>query len=393
MKKMNSAVYLFSLGHFATDWAQGAIPALLPYFIQNYNLSYRAAAALIFANVLISSLLQPVFGYYSDRISRPWFVPLGPVLCGTAITAIGFSTTYEGVFLASALSGIGSAIFHPEGALMVNRVSGKAKGQALGIFSVGGNAGFAVGPIVAGFCAYKIGIHSLVLFGIINLLLGAALSWQMSSVLRQVAAQQQLEAENAGAEEKKNDWNSFGKLFFAILARSLSFTLSNTFIPIYWITVLHTSATQGTTALSILFTLGAVITFVGGVISDRFGFVKVIRAAFICMVPTYLLLTHTTNVWLATALLFPAAISIFLPYSPIVVLGQTYLAKNAGFASGITLGLSTTLGGIFAPLVGWAADIWGLVPALQIFWITGLLGAVAAFTLPLIDGHADKGTD
>ena len=364
-----------------------------PYFIQNYNLSYRAAAALIFANVLISSLLQPVFGYYSDRISRPWFVPLGPVLCGTAITAIGFSTTYEGVFLASALSGIGSAIFHPEGALMVNRVSGKAKGQALGIFSVGGNAGFAVGPIVAGFCAYKIGIHSLVLFGIINLLIGAALSWQMSSVLRQVAVQQQLEAENAGAEEKKNDWNSFGKLFFAILARSLSFTLSNTFIPIYWITVLHTSATQGTTALSILFTLGAVITFVGGVISDRFGFVKVIRAAFICMVPTYLLLTHTTNVWLATALLFPAAISIFLPYSPIVVLGQTYLAKNAGFASGITLGLSTTLGGIFAPLVGWAADIWGLVPALQIFWITGLLGAVAAFTLPLIDGHADKGTD
>lgn len=276
---------------------------------------------------------------------------------------------------------------------MVNRVSGKAKGQALGIFSVGGNAGFAVGPIVAGFCAYKIGIHSLVLFGIINLLIGAALSWQMSSVLRQVAVQQQLEAENAGAEEKKNDWNSFGKLFFAILARSLSFTLSNTFIPIYWITVLHTSATQGTTALSILFTLGAVITFVGGVISDRFGFVKVIRAAFICMVPTYLLLTHTTNVWLATALLFPAAISIFLPYSPIVVLGQTYLAKNAGFASGITLGLSTTLGGIFAPLVGWAADIWGLVPALQIFWITGLLGAVAAFTLPLIDGHADKGTD
>ena len=345
------------------------------------------------ALVLISSLLQPVFGYYSDRISRPWFVPLGPVLCGTAITAIGFSTTYEGVFLASALSGIGSAIFHPEGALMVNRVSGKAKGQALGIFSVGGNAGFAVGPIVAGFCAYKIGIHSLVLFGIINLLIGAALSWQMSSVLRQVAAQQQLEAENAGAEEKKNDWNSFGKLFFAILARSLSFTLSNTFIPIYWITVLHTSATQGTTALSILFTLGAVITFVGGVISDRFGFVKVIRAAFICMVPTYLLLTHTTNVWLATALLFPAAISIFLPFSPIVVLGQTYLAKNAGFASGITLGLSTTLGGIFAPLVGWAADIWGLVPALQIFWITGLLGVVAAFTLPLTDGHADKGTD
>ena len=100
------------------------------------------------------------------------------------------------------------------------------------------------------------------------------------------------------------------------------------------------------------------------------------------MVPTYFILTHTTNVWLATVLLIPAAVSVFMPYSPIVVLGQSYLAKNAGFASGVTLGLSTTLGGIFAPLVGRAADIWGLVTALQIFWIAGIAGLVAAFMLP-----------
>lgn len=146
--------------------------------------------------------------------------------------------------------------------------------------------------------------------------------------------------------------------------------------------MLHASATQGTTALSILFTIGACITFGGGLLADRLGYVKVIRAAFFCMVPTYLFLTHTTDIWVATALLVPAAVSIFMPYSPIVVLGQTYLAKNAGFASGVTLGLTTTLGGIFAPLVGGAADRWGLVPALQIFWIAGLIGLIAAFFLP-----------
>ena len=382
MKKIDPAVYLFSLGHLSVDWCQGAIPALLPYFIRNYDLSYQAAGTLIFANVLVASVLQPLFGYYSDRISRPWFIPLGTLFCGISVALMGFCTSFAAIFDAAMLSGVGSAIFHPEAALMVNRIAVKAKGQALGTFSVGGNAGFAIGPIAAGICAYKLGIHTLLVFGIVNAVLAIALWTKMSYVLRQVYLSDSKETEKKAVRVKANDWKAFGILSLPIFARSIGFTLSNTFIPIYWMTVLHASATQGTTALSILFTIGACITFGGGLLADRYGYVKIIRAAFLCMVPAYLLLTHTTNLWLATALLLPAAVSIFMPYSPIVVLGQTYLAKNAGFASGVTLGLTTTLGGIFAPLVGAAADRWGLVPALQIFWIAGLIGLIASFFLP-----------
>ena len=382
MKKIDPAVYLFSLGHLSVDWCQGAIPALLPYFIRNYDLSYQAAGTLVFANVLVASVLQPLFGYSSDRISRPWFIPLGTLFCGISVALMGFCTSFAAIFAAAMLSGVGSAIFHPEAALMVNRMAAKAKGQALGTFSVGGNAGFAIGPIVAGICAYKLGIHTLLVFGIVNTVLAAALWTKMSYVLRQASLSDRNETEKKAVKAKENDWKAFGILSLPIFARSIGFTLSNTFIPIYWMTVLHASATQGTTALSILFTMGACITFGGGLLADRFGYVKIIRAAFFCMVPAYLLLTHTTNLWLATALLLPAAVSIFMPYSPIVVLGQTYLAKNAGFASGVTLGLTTTLGGIFAPLVGATADRWGLVPALQIFWIAGLIGLIASFFLP-----------
>jgi FSR family fosmidomycin resistance protein-like MFS transporter len=382
VKKIDPAVYLFSLGHLSVDWCQGAIPALLPYFIRNYDLSYQEAGTLIFANVLVASVLQPLFGYYSDRISRPWFIPLGTLFCGISVALMGFCTSFSAIFAAAMLSGVGSAVFHPEAALMVNRIAAKAKGQALGTFSVGGNAGFAVGPIVAGICAYKLAIHSLLIFGIVNAVLAVALWTKMPYVLRQVSLFKKQETEKQDVRVKDNDWKAFGILSLPIFARSIGFTLSNTFIPIYWMTVLHASATQGTTALSILFTIGACITFGGGLLADRFGYVKIIRAAFFCMVPTYLLLTHTTDIWVATALLLPAAISIFMPYSPIVVLGQTYLAKNAGFASGVTLGLTTTLGGIFAPLVGGAADRWGLVPALQIFWIAGLIGLIASFFLP-----------
>ena len=382
MEKIDPAVYLFSLGHLSVDWCQGAIPSLLPYFIRNYDLSYQAAGTLIFANVLVASVLQPLFGYYSDRISRPWFIPLGTLFCGISVALMGFCTSFAAIFAVAMLSGVGSAIFHPEAALMVNRIAARAKGQALGTFSVGGNAGFAIGPIVAGICAYKLGIRTLLIFGIINTVLAIALWTKMPYVLRQMSLSDRNETEKKTVKAKENDWKAFGILSLPIFARSIGFTLSNTFIPIYWMTVLHASATQGTTALSILFTIGACITFGGGLLADRYGYVKIIRAAFLCMVPAYLLLTHTTDIRAATALLLPAAMSIFMPYSPIVVLGQTYLAKNAGFASGVTLGLTTTLGGIFAPLVGAAADRWGLVPALQIFWIAGLIGLIASFFLP-----------
>lgn len=377
---MNRLVYLFSLGHFAVDWCQGAVPALLPYFILQYDLSYREAATLIFANMMVASVIQPVFGYYSDKVSKPWFVPLGPLLAGASVVWIGFSTSYASLFAAAMMCGLGSSLFHPEGALMVNRIAGGEKGRALGAFSVGGNAGFAIGPAVAGLCAYGVGIEGLALFGVVNAAIAAAIFLCMPRALRAAAQSEAAAKKQRGAAE--NDWASFGKLSVIILARALGFTLCNTFIPLYWIHVLGTDEGAGSTALSILFTVGACLTYGGGLLADRFSMRTIIRGAFLVMIPAMFLLTNSTDVTVATALLLPAAAAIFMPYSPIVVLGQTYLAKNAGFASGVTLGLTTTLGGLFAPVVGWAADLWGLQNALQILWVAGLAGLAAAMSLP-----------
>ena len=379
---MNPSVYFFALGHLATDWSQGAIPALLPYFIAHYGLSYQEAGMLVFANVLIASVMQPLFGYYSDKISKPWFVPMGCLICGCAISSVGFTGSYAALFTAALCCGVGSALFHPEAALMVNRISGNRKGRAMGIFSVGGNAGFAIGPLLAGLCAYRLGIHALLIFGVLNTILAFSIYLRLPSALRASSLEEKKEALIHGEREKRNDWVSFGKLSVLILARSLGFTLSNTFIPLLWIHVLGATEGEGTTALSILFGLGACFTYLGGVLADKIGFLKIIRTAFLCMVPAYFLLTHTGSLVLASLLLIPAALSVFMPYSPIVILGQTYLGRNAGFASGVTLGLSTTLAGIFAPMVGWAADMWGLQAALQILWAAGLLGVVVSFTLP-----------
>lgn len=329
---------------------------------------------------MVASVIQPVFGYYADKVSKPWFVPLGPLLAGASVVWIGFSTSYASLFAAAMVCGLGSSLFHPEGALMVNRIAGGEKGRALGSFSVGGNAGFAIGPAAAGLCAYGIGIEGLALFGVVNAAIAAAIFLCMPRALRAAAQSEAAAKKQRGAAE--NDWASFGKLSVIILARALGFTLCNTFIPLYWIHVLGTDEGAGSTALSILFTVGACLTYGGGLLADRFSMRTIIRGAFLVMIPAMFLLTNSTDVTVATALLLPAAAAIFMPYSPIVVLGQTYLAKNAGFASGVTLGLTTTLGGLFAPVVGWAADLWGLQNALQILWVAGIAGLAAAMSLP-----------
>ena len=104
MKKLDPHVYLFTMGHFSVDWAQGGIPALLPYFITACQLNYQQAAGIIFANILLSSVTQPLIGYYSDRISKPWLVPLGPVLSGLSLTALAFTTNYWVILFCSMIS-------------------------------------------------------------------------------------------------------------------------------------------------------------------------------------------------------------------------------------------------------------------------------------------------
>ena len=113
MHRFDPRIYLFTLGHFSVDWAQGAIPALLPYFIATCNLNYQDAGTLIFANILLSSIAQPVFGYYADRVSKPWFVPAGPIISGVSLAVLPFVTDYWLIFLCSMFSGFGSAVYHP----------------------------------------------------------------------------------------------------------------------------------------------------------------------------------------------------------------------------------------------------------------------------------------
>ena len=139
---------MLCLGHLFTDINQGALPAMLPFLIPAHNLSYAAAATIVFAANIASTVVQPLFGHFADRVSRPFLMPVGLLLAGIGLALVGISSDYRLIILVAVASGIGIAAFHPEGARLVNYVAGEKKATAMSIFGVGGTLGFAIGPLI-----------------------------------------------------------------------------------------------------------------------------------------------------------------------------------------------------------------------------------------------------
>ena len=137
--------------HCINDFGQGSLAALIPFFIANFGLNYYQSATIIFCNTIVASIAQPALGYVADRWRVPWFIPVGFTVTLVSISAMALATSYEMILALSLLAGVGAALFHPEAALLVNRTQSHEIGNAMGRFAVGGSAGFALGPLLAGF--------------------------------------------------------------------------------------------------------------------------------------------------------------------------------------------------------------------------------------------------
>lgn len=378
----NRFIWLLSAGHLFTDLNQGALPAILPFLIAEYNLSYSAAAGLVFAASFVSSIVQPFFGHFSDKASKPWLLPVGILLAGCGLAVVGFLSDYWLIFAAVTVSGIGIAAFHPEAARMANKVSGEKKGTGISIFSVGGNAGFAFGPVIATASLLFWGLKGTLILIVPAAIMAAIISSQAGNL--QEFQRLANKTENTRNEvHAKEEWVPFSRLTVVVFCRSIMFYGLNTFLPLYWINILQQSKAAGGSALTILFTVGAVSTLFGGQLADRFGYTRIIRIGFTVLLPFLAVFTMVNNVTLATLLLIPIGVALFAPNSPMTVLGQKYLPNRLGLASGVTLGLAVSVGGITAPILGWFADHYGLPLAMQFVAYLSIIPAIMAFTLPV----------
>src|SRR5919109_4866500 len=135
-----------STGHLATDFANGALPALLPFLVDKFDLTYTLAAALILASAVSSSVVQPLFGLWSDARGAMWLLPAGVGVAGVGIGVAAVAPSYWLVLLLVVVSGLGVAAFHPEGSKFAAYASGRRRASGMSLFSLGGNIGYGLGP-------------------------------------------------------------------------------------------------------------------------------------------------------------------------------------------------------------------------------------------------------
>jgi FSR family fosmidomycin resistance protein-like MFS transporter len=374
------AIALLSLGHFLIDFCQGVVPALVPFLVMERHFSYTAAASLVFAISATSSVVQPLFGQLADRLALAWLLPASVFVAGAGL-ALGAQAAQLGVIMtAFGISGLGVAAFHPEAARKAYLASGERRTTGMSLFSVGGGLGFAVAPAVTTAVAVSWGISGLLALLVPAVLIAALLA---RSFGRAFASSAPLPG-GGPPLEGRDDWRAFGILSGATVCRSIVFYGLNTFLAVYFINRWNQTAAQGNMALVVFLGTSIVGTLLGGWLADRVGRRTVIRGGFVAASLFLALFLRMSDRDWALALLVPLAVSIFLPTSVLIVLGQEYLPHRVGVASGVTLGLAVSVGGMSAPLLGRLADWQGLGYVLSLLLAVLLVATAQTFALPAV---------
>ena len=372
------AMATLSAGHLFTDVAQGSIPALLPFLISKDHLSYAAASALILAATISSSVIQPFFGHVSDRLSLPWLMPLGPALGGLGVALAGFAPNYALTFAAIVLSGLGVAAFHPEGSRFANYVSGARRASGMSLFSVGGNVGFALGPVLVTPLVLAFGLHGTVFLLIPTWLMAAILVHELP---RLKLFRWDLVGGQVQSTDEHEAWGPFALLGGVIALRSFVYFGLVTFIPLYYVNVLHAGKAFGNTALAAMLLGGAAGTLIGGPLADRIGRRRVLAGSMLLLPPLIVGFLLSGPV-LAVAFAALAGAATIATFAVTIVMGQEYLPGRLGVAAGVTIGLSIGLGGVGAPLLGILADAHGIRAVFELIAVLPLLALALAFALP-----------
>jgi FSR family fosmidomycin resistance protein-like MFS transporter len=350
---------LLGFGHLVTDMMGGALPVLLPVLKSEFSLSYTQLGVIILVSNLLSSVIQPVFGIWSDRKAVLWLIPGGCLTAALGMALVGFAPAYSFVLLAIALKGIGAAAYHPEGSKQAFLISGERKATALSIFSVGGNIGNGLGPVIAVLLLSLSGRRGMAWFLIIAALTAFLLNHFLTAIQRLGDKNDYAPGErDTGVSEnaaKKGMLYGLSLLIMIIIVRSLVHIGLTNFIPLYIEEYLHGSKEYGALLLTVFLLSGAVGTIVGGPASDRIGRKKVIIFSFLLVTPLLWLFLFSSGVW--TPLL--AALSGFVlisTFSVTVVYAQELLPHNVGLVSGLTLGFAYGVGALGGLAFGAAAD-------------------------------------
>ena len=365
---------LLAGGHLGTDFANGALPALLPFLVDRFGLTYTLAATLMLASTVSSSVVQPLFGLWSDRRGALWLLPLGVGLAGVGIALAADAPTYWSCLALVVVSGIGVAAYHPEGSKFAAYASGTRRASGMSAFSIGGNVGFALGPIVATPLVVAFGLRGGLLLALPCLALAGSLV-----ATRAFLAGFAPDRAARGAAASGHDRPGAMALLLGVIAfRCLAWFGLITFVPLWEVSLGHSKA-HGNHLLSLMLLAGGVGTIFAGPAADRIGRRPVLLGSLLFAAPLIAVFIEVGGIPGAIALML-VGVCVIGTFGVTMVMSQEYMPRHIGMASGLSTGLSIGLGGIAAVALGALADTVDLRSAL---WVSAA-APIAALALGLL---------
>ncbi|MDD1962600.1 MFS transporter [Pseudomonas sp. 39004] len=368
-----------ALAHLINDLIQSVLPAIYPMLKANYDLSFAQIGMITLTFQITASLLQPWVGFFTDRRPAPNLLPLGTLCTLVGIVMLAFVGSFPMILLASALVGIGSSTFHPETSRIARLASGGRFGLAQSTFQVGGNTGSALGPLLAAAIVIPFGQTHVAWFGLAGLFFFAVtlmLRGWYKEHLNQAKARKAVQATH-GISRKRviAALIVLGLLVFSKYFYMASFTSYFTF---YLIEKFDVSVASS--QLHLFLFLGAVAagTFFGGPIGDRIGRKAVIWFSILGVTPFTLALPYADLFW-TTVLSVVIGFILASAFSAIVVYAQELVPGSVGMIAGIFFGLMFGFGGIGAALLGYVADLRGIVYVYGLCSFLPLFGLLAVF--------------
>jgi FSR family fosmidomycin resistance protein-like MFS transporter len=380
----NVTLWSLTLGHFSVDMLAGAMPIAVGLYLKDaLGLTLIQIGLLLGAYQMTSSLTQPLFGYLSDRYGGRWFAVGGLIWLAILQGLVGFMPTFESAVVISTLAGLGSAAFHPQGASGANIAAGEQKSAGIAMFMLGGNGGFAVGPILAALILGWMGVQGTAVLGLIGLLIAPFLYFLTGRAQKQ------------GDVKKQASWKielnpmftttAVVALILVMSLRAMSQQSFSSFTPQFFVDIAGFSKAQASALSSLMLFVLAFGTLVGGVLADRIGGAKVMAVSMLVSAPlmaTMFLLGDWRAFWIAPFLGFASGAA----WPPMLVMAQSLFPKNAGVGSGVALGFVFAMGGIGLQITGWLAEPehLGLLTSMLILSVVPLITAVLVMWLPNI---------
>lgn len=378
-----SVLFTISFTHLLNDMLQSVIPAVYPIIKSRFHLTFTQIGLITLTYQLTASLLQPFVGFYTDRHPRPYSLAVGMGFTLLGLLAVSFAASYISILIAVSLVGVGSSIFHPESSRVAHLASGGKKGLAQSIFQLGGNAGSAIGPLLAAIIVVPYGQFYIIWFciaAVIGIIILAGIAkWYRQHLNLKAQNKSGSVAEVHHTLPRKKVIFSLGILLILIFSKYFYMASMTSYYTFYLIDKFHLSLQQSQVYLFAFMGAVACGTLFGGPLGDRFGRKYIIWISILGVAPFTLILPYATLFWTA-ALSVLIGLILSSAFSAILVYATELVPGKVGLIAGLFFGLAFGMGGLGSAVLGKLADktsieyvfkICAFLPLIGIF--TGLL--------------------